>query len=143
MKQDHENHNIENIVPLGSDEIRSLLKSQSEAVFEDKNISNNSNFVKKSLIDIALDFKSKQNKEENEVKPKEIEETPTARAIVEEQISLPGAGVESEFRMIVQKLLGEGLDHQAIMENIEFQDISDRATAAGVNTWELFLKLAT
>ena len=84
-----------------------------------------------------------EHKEENEVKPKEIEETPTTRAIVEEQISLPGAGVESEFRMIVQKLLGEGLDHQAIMENIEFQDISDRATAAGVNTWELFLKLAT
>ena len=52
-------------------------------------------------------------------------------------------GVESEFRMIVQKLMAEGLDHQAIMENTEFQDISDRATAAGINTWELFLKLAT
>ena len=45
--------------------------------------------------------------------------------------------------MIVQKLLGEGYDSNAIMENVEFQDISDRATAAGVNTWELFLKLAT
>ena len=65
------------------------------------------------------------------------------KAIVEEQVSLPGVGVESEFRMIVQKLIAEGLDHQAIMENNEFQDISDRATAAGVNTWELFLKLAT
>ena len=67
MKQEQENHDNQNIVPLGSDEIRSILKSQSEAVFEDKNISNNSNFVKKSLIDIALDFKSKQNTEENEV----------------------------------------------------------------------------
>ena len=61
MNHDHENHDNPNIVPLGGDEIRSILKSQSESVFEDKNISNNSNFVKKTLIDIALDFESKQN----------------------------------------------------------------------------------
>ena len=65
MNQEQENHDTQNIVPLGSDEIRSILKSQSESVFEDKNISNNSNFVKKSLIDIALDFESKQNVKEN------------------------------------------------------------------------------
>ena len=64
MKQDQENQNNQNIVPLSSDEIKSILKSQSESVFEDKNISNNSNFVKKSLIDIALDFKSNQKFEE-------------------------------------------------------------------------------
>ncbi len=83
--------------------------------------------------------------EEIEKEPtiKEEETTPAPRAIVEEQTSLPGVGVEAEFRMIVQKLLGEGFDSGAIMENTEFQDISDRATAAGVNTWELFLKLAT
>ena len=83
--------------------------------------------------------------ENTEVVKNEVpeEKTPTPKAIVEEQISLPGVGVESEFRIIVQKLMAEGLDHQAIMENTEFQDISDRATAAGVNTWELFLKLAT
>ncbi len=67
MNQDQENHDTQNIVPLGSDEIRSILKSQSESVFEDKNISNNSNFVKKTLIDIALDFESKQNIKENEI----------------------------------------------------------------------------
>ncbi len=67
MKQDQENHENQNIVPLGSDEIRSILKSQSESVFEDKNISNNSNFVKKSLIDIALDFEANQNIMDNEV----------------------------------------------------------------------------
>ena len=67
MKQEQENYDTQNIVPLGSNEIRSILKSQSESVFEDKNISNNSNFVKKSLIDIALDFESKQNIKENEI----------------------------------------------------------------------------
>ena len=50
MNQEQENPDTQNIVPLGSEEIRSILKSQSESVFEDKNITNNSNFVKKSLI---------------------------------------------------------------------------------------------
>ena len=67
MTQDQDNHNTRKIVPLSSDEIKSILKSQSSSVFEDKNISNNSNFVKKSLIDIALDFKSKENLQEDVV----------------------------------------------------------------------------
>ncbi len=66
MKEKQENNDSSNIVPLGSDEIKSILKSQSDSIFEDKNISNNSNFVKKSLIDIALDFETKQNVNENE-----------------------------------------------------------------------------
>ena len=61
MNQDQENQENQNIVPLSSNEIKSILKSQSESTFEDKNITNNSNFIKKSLIDIALDFESKQN----------------------------------------------------------------------------------
>ena len=70
MTQEKENYDTQNIVPLSSDEIQSILKSQSETVFEDKNISNNSSFVKKSLIDIALDFKSKQENQEEEAKDK-------------------------------------------------------------------------
>ncbi len=72
MKEKQENHDTSNIVPLGSDEIRSILKSQSDSIFEDKNISNKSNFIKKSLIDIALDFETKQNVSENEA----IDNTP-------------------------------------------------------------------
>ena len=62
IKHEDENDNINNgsIVSLGNDQIKSILKTQSEAVFQDKNISNNSNFVKKSLIDIALDFETKK-----------------------------------------------------------------------------------
>lgn len=93
--------------------------------------------VKEEEIKIEEEIKSEPVIEE------EIKANTAPRSIVEEQKSLPGIGVEAEFRMIVQKLMGEGLDHQQIMENNEFQDISDRATAAGVNTWELFLKLAT
>ena len=62
---DQENDDLKNVVPLGNDEIKSILKTQSEAVFQDKNLTNNSNFTKKTLIDIALDFKSKESKSEN------------------------------------------------------------------------------
>ena len=64
-KFDQENDIPKNIVPLGNDEIKSILKTQSEAVFQEKNLTNNSNFIKKSLIDIALDFKSKESNKEN------------------------------------------------------------------------------
>ena len=64
----------ENVVSLGNDQIKSVLKTQSQAVFQDKNISNNSNFVKKSLIDIALDFET-QNKKENNVSNKTVSES--------------------------------------------------------------------
>ena len=62
LKTKYENTDInnENIIPLGSEQIKSILKTQSEAVFEEKNISNTSNFIKKSLIDLALDFETKQ-----------------------------------------------------------------------------------
>ena len=59
-KFNQQNDVPKNVVPLGNDEIKSILKTQSEAVFQDKNLTNNSNFIKKSLIDIALDFKSKE-----------------------------------------------------------------------------------
>tara|TARA_B100001093_G_scaffold513167_1_gene584512 strand:- start:195 stop:1244 length:1050 start_codon:yes stop_codon:yes gene_type:complete len=64
-KSDQVNDVIKNIVPLGNDEIKSILKTQSEAVFQDKNLTNNSNFIKKSLIDIAFDFQSRENNKEN------------------------------------------------------------------------------
>ena len=90
LKTQYENADIdnENIVPLGSEQIKSVLKTQSEAVFQEKNISNNSNFIKKSLIDLALDFETKQEKNNitnehesvspdvvntNETKPEETE----------------------------------------------------------------------
>ena len=45
VKFDQEKHDHNNILPLGNDEIKSILKSQSEAAFEDKNITNKSNFL--------------------------------------------------------------------------------------------------
>ena len=98
MNQEHENRDTQNIVPLGSDEIKSILKSQSESVFEDKNISNNSNFVKKSLIDIALDFESRQNIKENEI----IHDEPENNKNLKEENNVPNDEQKSEQQTLVE-----------------------------------------
>ena len=74
VKFDQEKHNHNNIIALGNDEIKSILKTQSEAVFEDKNITNHSNFVKKSLIDIAMNFETKESKKEKSENTENIKE---------------------------------------------------------------------
>ena len=98
MNQEHENRDTQNIVPLGSDEIKSILKSQSESVFEDKNITNNSNFVKKSLIDIALDFESRQNIKENEI----IQDEPENNKNLKEENYVPNDEQKSEQQTLVE-----------------------------------------
>ncbi|MFL2818546.1 MAG: FliH/SctL family protein [Candidatus Puniceispirillales bacterium] len=76
-----------NIVSLGNDEIKSILKTQSEATFQDKNLTNNSNFIKKSLIDIALDFKSKESNNENLETKENIKEEGTEHKKTENTVS--------------------------------------------------------
>jgi len=109
MNQEHENRDTQNIVPLGSDEIKSILKSQSESVFEDKNISNNSNFVKKSLIDIALDFESKQNIKEN-LDNEIIEDVPENTKNLEEENYVPNNEQKSEQQTIVENLESDNIN---------------------------------
>ena len=84
IKHEDENDitNNVNIVSLGNEQIKSILKIQSEATFQDKNISNKSNFVKKSLIDIALDFESKQEKKKT--LPSELESASSTEISVNE-----------------------------------------------------------
>src|SRR6056300_705449 len=67
MKNNTENDETENIVPLGNNDIKSVLQKQSESVFEEKNISSKTDFIKKSLIEIALDFETKTKKDNNDI----------------------------------------------------------------------------
>ena len=113
MNQEHENRDTQNIVPLGSDEIKSILKSQSESVFEDKNISNNSNFVKKSLIDIALDFESKQNIKENEI----IDGEPENNKNLKEENYVPNDEQKSEEQTIVENTESDNIN---VIEYFQF-----------------------
>ena len=71
LKNDVQEDETQNFVPLGNDEIKSILKKQSETVFEEKNISSKTEFIKKSLIDIALDFEAKaKNEEQTQIEKK-------------------------------------------------------------------------
>ena len=73
IKNNVQDDETQNFVPLGNDEIKSILKKQSETVFEEKNISSKTEFVKKSLIDIALDFETKSKKDKQTQNEKNLE----------------------------------------------------------------------
>ena len=73
VKNDVQDDKTQNFVPLGNDEIKSILKKQSETVFEEKNISSKTEFIKKSLIDIALDFETKSKKDEQTQDEKKLD----------------------------------------------------------------------
>ena len=73
MKNNTENDETENIVPLGNNDIKSVLQKQSESFFEEKNISSKTDFIKKSLIEIALDFETKTKKDDNNDIPNKSE----------------------------------------------------------------------
>ena len=126
LKTQYENADIvnENIVPLGSEQIKSVLKTQSEAIFQDKNISNNSNFIKKSLIDLALDFENKQEKnniinEHESVSPDVVntkETKPEATEVIDKADQNENTESDNEPKAVV-----ENIDKQNLLsdENIE------------------------
>ena len=126
LKTQYENADIdnENIVPLGSEQIKSFLKTQSEAIFQDKNISNNSNFIKKSLIDLALDFETKQAKnnitDEHESVSPDIENTNETKPEETEAIDKTDQNENTESNN-EPKALVENIDKQNLLsdENIE------------------------
>ena len=126
LKTQYENADIdnENIVPLGSEQIKSVLKTQSEAIFQDKNISNNSNFIKKSLIDLALDFETKQEKNnitnEHESVSPDIVNTKETKPEETEVIDKTDQNENTE-RNNEPKAVVENIDKQNLLsdENIE------------------------
>ena len=77
-------NNSDEVVSLDNSEISSVLKTQSESVFveETKMKQNNSGFIKKSLIDIALEYK---NKETEFDKVEQVIEDPTISNEVDDQ----------------------------------------------------------
>ncbi len=126
LKTQYDNADIDNdnIVPLGSEQIKSVLKTQSEAVFQDKNISNNSNFIKKSLIDLALDFETKQAKnnitDEHESVSPDIENTNETKPEETEAIDKTDQNENTESNNEPEAVV-ENKDKQNLLsdENIE------------------------
>ena len=119
LKAQYEDADIdnENIVPLGSEQIKSFLKTQSEAVFQDKNISNNSNFIKKSLIDLALDFETKQKK--NNITDEHESESPD---IVNTNETKPEE-TEAIDKIDQNENIQSNNEPKAVVENIDKQNL--------------------
>ena len=63
--------------------------------------------------------------------------------ITPEPEDAPSDTPEGEFRRLVKWMISLGHEPSEIMEMQEFQEVSERAIAAGVNTWELFIKLTS
>ena len=68
---------------------------------------------------------------------------PEIPKITPEPEDAPSDTPEGEFRRLVKWMISLGHEPSEIMEKPEFQEVSERAIAAGVNTWELFLKLTS
>ena len=116
-----------NVVPLGHGEIKSALKNQSEAVFiEEKKMGpDKSVFVKKSLIDIALEFKDKAD----EIKNKEDLNKECSLDTIESDIeneSMENKAISIENKSIENKTT-----------SIEDESIENNATSEESNNNEI------
>ena len=49
---------------------------------------------------------------------------------------------EGDFRKIVSDLLAGGIPANEITDHAEFQQVSEVAIAAGVDTWSIFLEIS-
>ena len=122
VKYENMNNSNENIVPLGNSEIKSILKAQSEAVFieEKKMISNKSEFIKKSLIDLALEFENKVSdikSEENNTKleKKDIDEPSLDAKNEDKNNALENSEID-------EALIEENLSDKPILEENDESD---------------------
>ena len=76
------------------------------------------------------------------VSPEENKENVPMPAIEEE----PGeqmSDIEIEFRELVNGLLAAGVEPNEMMDDPRWEEINERATAVGFETWPVFLQLAT
>jgi hypothetical protein len=83
--------------------------------------------------------------------PEPLEEQATQRSEtvnvpvpkVEEEVGEPMSDIEIEFRDLVNGLLAAGVDPSEMMDDPRWENINERATAVGFETWPVFLQLAT
>ena len=116
VKYENMNNSNENIVPLGNSEIKSILKAQSEAVFieEKKMISNKSEFIKKSLIDLALEFENKVSDIKSEDKNTKLEKKDIDEPLLETNNEDKNNALENSE--IHEALIEENLSDKPILE---------------------------
>ena len=63
--------------------------------------------------------------------------------VIEEEPEEQMSDIEVEFRELVNGLLAAGVEPNEMMDDPRWEDINERATAVGFETWPVFLQLAT
>jgi len=62
---------------------------------------------------------------------------------IEEEPGVQMSDIEIEFRELVNGLLAAGVEPNEMMDDPRWEEINERATAVGFETWPVFLQLAT
>tara|TARA_B100001750_G_scaffold247366_1_gene272868 strand:- start:5051 stop:5860 length:810 start_codon:yes stop_codon:yes gene_type:complete len=68
-----------------------------------------------------------------------VSEAPTMEVPPEEEEVDEGVEIKEELVDIIQLLKAGGLEAEQIMESPAFQEVSERATAAGLDVWDIFV----
>ena len=63
--------------------------------------------------------------------------------VIEEEHGEQMSDIEIEFRELVNGLLAAGVEPNEMMDDPRWEEINERATAVGFETWPVFLQLAT
>ena len=78
-----------------------------------------------------------------EAQPEVIEPQNVPMPEVVQEPGEPMSDIEIEFRELVNGLLAAGVDPSDMMDDPRWENINERATAIGFETWPVFLELAT
>ena len=70
-----------------------------------------------------------------------VETVPLPSVSVEEQPQQ--SEIEIEFRALVAELLASGIEPSDMMDDPRWNNINERATAVGFETWPVFLQLTS
>jgi len=102
---------------------------------------------------MAVEISQSVEEEVPETEPEEAAEDPEPEVqtepipMTEENLPpvvepTPESPLESEMRQVISLLVAGGQEMGDIMEHPEFVEVSERAAAAGVDVWGMFVRLS-
>ena len=105
------------------------------------------------VASMAVEISQSVEEEAPETEPEETEEEPEPEVkaepipLTEENLPpvvepTPESPLESEMRQVISLLVAGGQEMGDIMEHPEFVEVSERAAAAGVDVWGMFVRLS-
>ena len=120
--------NLDSVLDNFSDQMMEDIITQSEEVVNVQLPTTNTDEI--SIVDEVAIIES----------PEPIRNVEIPVIAVEEEV-VEMSDVEIEFRALVTELLEAGVEPSDMMDDPRWEDISERATATGFETWPVFLQL--